>query len=73
MKQKKFQKFSKKHLTNRATGVIINSTNERDKYKGGTEMKYSDLIKEIKNKVKNGERISGWEREMLIEWQIDHQ
>ena len=60
-------------MTNRATGVIINSTNERDKYKGDTKMKYSDLIKEIKNKVKNGERISGWEKEMLIDWQLDHE
>ena len=36
-------------------------------------MKYSELIKKIQNKVKNGERLNSWEREMLIEWQIDHQ
>lgn len=36
-------------------------------------MKYSEMIKEIKNKVKNGERLSGWEKEMLIDWQLDHE
>ena len=45
----------------------------RDEYKGDTKMKYSELIKKIQNKVKNGERLNSWEREMLIEWQIDHQ
>lgn len=36
-------------------------------------MKYNELIEKIQNKVKNGEPIHGWEREMLIDWQIDHQ
>lgn len=36
-------------------------------------MNYNELIKNIQNKVKNGEPIHGYEREMLIDYQLDHQ
>lgn len=36
-------------------------------------MKYNELIKEIQNKVKNGEPIHGWMREMLIDYQLNNE
>lgn len=35
-------------------------------------MKYNELIEMIKEKVKNGEPIHGWMRDVLIDYELDN-